>query len=241
MKKKDYTIELLLFCLLLAVLGSCTKSTEYIQRPTCYRYIEIVKHWDGEMSPMKTDTIYPSGKYATILCNDDTLMENEQLPRVGCPSLGYWQVSYALIRPDNNRNKAIPTEEIGLKKQPNTEYYIRFIANSCYPESVQMSGDIVNNVSNYTRNGVKYRVMETNFYNVIGLGMTSGRTYTGTGSSKDILQFFPDGSTSESVIYFLSYSTKEGDSIVIQNKNKYNYSPTGEQTIEYNIVNHKCK
>jgi len=84
----------LIICTL--ALAACTK--EYVQRPTCYRYLEIVKRWDGEMRPLTPDTLYPSSRQASIVCDDDTTrLLNFQGKFEGC-SGGWQQVTYKLVR-----------------------------------------------------------------------------------------------------------------------------------------------
>jgi len=82
---------------LLLIVISCSKNGEYIQKPTCYRYMQITERWDGEMIPLKPDTSFPGGELSSVLCNNDTLIAYRTFPKEGCAG-GWQQIRYILIR-----------------------------------------------------------------------------------------------------------------------------------------------
>ncbi len=88
-----YTLKVVLLILgilggLLLILSSCKKS-DYVQKPTCFRYLELSDKWDGEMIYMRTDTIWPNNRLSQIACNDDTAIFYKTFPLTGCA--GGWQ------------------------------------------------------------------------------------------------------------------------------------------------------
>ena len=50
-------------------MASCTK--EYIETPSCYRYLELSDKYDGEMVYVHTDTLWPNGRYNNVVCGAD--------------------------------------------------------------------------------------------------------------------------------------------------------------------------
>jgi hypothetical protein len=76
---------------------SCTK--QYEQKPTCFRYMELHKRFDGELRYVATDTVYPSGKLASIACGDDIArLQNYVDSTHGCIGGGFDSVYYKIIR-----------------------------------------------------------------------------------------------------------------------------------------------
>jgi hypothetical protein len=70
-----YMMKNLITCLvligaiiLLLCATSCSK--EPIQ-PTCFRYLEMVDHYDGQRNYQYTDTLWPNGRYNNVVCGAD--------------------------------------------------------------------------------------------------------------------------------------------------------------------------
>ncbi len=78
--------------LLAITMTSCTKG-DYIQKPTCFRYLELSDKWDGEMIYMRTDTIWANDPHSQIACNDDTAIFYKTFPLTGCAT-GWQQFRY---------------------------------------------------------------------------------------------------------------------------------------------------
>jgi len=83
---------------IIVMLFSCSKNGEYIQRPTCYRYLELSDKYNGELIYLRTDTIYPQGVYNNVACGDDTMKLMQSFPLEGCENGGFQQMRYLLIK-----------------------------------------------------------------------------------------------------------------------------------------------
>lgn len=91
-------ISLLYFLVLACVahLFSCSKS-DYIEHPTCRRYIEVSDKFDGDMNYIRTDTLWPNGRIANEVCNADLDSMRAYVPNVeGCPTGGYQEFRYLI-------------------------------------------------------------------------------------------------------------------------------------------------
>lgn len=74
---------------------SCTK--EYIENPTCRRYLELSDKYDGEMHFLRTDTLWPNGRIANEVCDSDLLRLKNYVPFVeGCTTGGYQEFRYVI-------------------------------------------------------------------------------------------------------------------------------------------------
>lgn len=76
-------------------LYSCTKYE--VPRPTCFRYYELDSLYTGEWIYIRTDTIFPSGQYNSIVCGEDT-MKLKRIDTTGCIANGWEVTCYKLIR-----------------------------------------------------------------------------------------------------------------------------------------------
>jgi hypothetical protein len=89
-------VKPVLIILLVLALASCTK--EYIEQPTCYRYLELSDKYDGEMVYLKTDTLWPGGRQSTYACDDELKkIENYKPHAEGCEQ-GYQVIRYEIIK-----------------------------------------------------------------------------------------------------------------------------------------------
>ena len=97
-KNKEGDMRKLIPLVLIVMLFSCSKNGDYIQKPTCYRYLELSDKYDGELIYIRTDTIFPNGIYNNVVCNEDTLkLINFKGKMEGCGS-GWQQIRYLLIK-----------------------------------------------------------------------------------------------------------------------------------------------
>jgi hypothetical protein len=89
---------LILLLGVIVMLFSCSKNGEYIQKPTCYRYLELSDKYNGELIYLRTDTLWPQGRYNNVACGDDTLKLMKIFPLEGCDNGGFQRMRYLLIR-----------------------------------------------------------------------------------------------------------------------------------------------
>lgn len=92
-------MKLILAIIAALILISCTK--EYIEHPSCYRYLELSYKWTGDMIPIQghfPDTIYSASRYNNIVCGNDTLRLISDAKPTGCPT-GYKQTIYVILKP----------------------------------------------------------------------------------------------------------------------------------------------
>jgi len=67
-----FIIFIIIMCWLMSMC-SCSKDNEYIQNPICKRVYELSDKYKLDSSYIKTDTLWPWGKYNNVFCNSDTL------------------------------------------------------------------------------------------------------------------------------------------------------------------------
>jgi hypothetical protein len=92
MKKITY------FFLIVILLASCTK--EYIEKPTCFYYMELSDKFTGDLKPIRVDTIWTSGvpgvlNYACGTDIDKMEQTNKNPYLEGCES--GWQIIHYKI------------------------------------------------------------------------------------------------------------------------------------------------
>jgi hypothetical protein len=93
----SFLVSVFITAFVLIMFSSCTK--EYVQNPTCFRYIELSDKYNSEMIFIKTDTLYPSGKLETYACGEDVEKIQNYVPRMqGCETGGYQVFRYVIIK-----------------------------------------------------------------------------------------------------------------------------------------------
>jgi hypothetical protein len=71
----------------------CTK--QYIEHPTCQRFVEVSDKYDFKMHYIRTDTLFPMGRIANVICGDSVnILRNYKSPITGCQNIGYQQFRY---------------------------------------------------------------------------------------------------------------------------------------------------
>lgn len=79
-----------------AAASSCTQ--EFVPAPpTCQRVYELSDKYDSDTLFIKTDTLWPWGRYANVFCKSDTLIFSQFNDSLhGCEPQGYQRTRYVI-------------------------------------------------------------------------------------------------------------------------------------------------
>jgi hypothetical protein len=92
-------LNLLLCVTVIVSLLSCNKN-DYIESPTCYKYIELSEKFDSELKYTHTDTLWPSGIHGVLsyACDNELQKLLKYVPdTVGCLTGGYESIHYKFL------------------------------------------------------------------------------------------------------------------------------------------------
>jgi hypothetical protein len=83
-------------------LVGCTK--EYLEKPTCFRYLEVTDKWTSEVRPTsamkadRVDTLWPNGRVANVVCDGEVdRLQKIDLDTIGCNSGGWQSTRYVIF------------------------------------------------------------------------------------------------------------------------------------------------
>jgi len=127
-----------------------------------------------------------------------------------------------------------------LHKKESTELAFQWY-NECYPETVDMSGTITQFSKSFKRKDLVVTVGILNYNKVSGVGLISGLTYKGGGEVRDTIVTYADNSGIGWTTAKASWSTSQGNAIIIDEYSFYNFFPDGSGRLVYTIHNDTCR
>ena len=112
--------------------------------------------------------------------------------------------------PLDQLSRVIPERMSRVMKQLPWQWHGSYGTNNCYPEEIYFGDSVLYSDHSFKRNNILYDVFTINYGKTSGLGVVSGLIYRGGGQVREVWEYFPDGSTSETVSEHSYYATYNG-------------------------------